>query len=374
MKSRSKKKNVTVLDVAREAGLSPMTVSRVFDSDATRSKVRPGTREKVEAVARQLGYRPSTAARNLRLQRSHQIGVYLNWKHHGILSHFGWPRVFGALQRQAAQYGYRVAFHFQDDTSETNLKDFFQPGRYVDGLVVLGRNIADKEIRLLRESGLPTVSLYEEIDGFVCLLANDRRVGRQAADYLYARGHRDVAVLAYRNDREHWNLRYYSFMERAQELGLQIVQQYYQPAGMDKTLGWEHTFGYQNAPLPLGDKGHFTALWIPSDFLTVGAIHRYEDEGWEVGKDLSVLSYDNAEAHGIRYWDTPRITSFELNREQIGVRAADILCSGNPEKPVHSFDSTLIERTSVCDGPAAPDNILLGQIAPIKDSHILSAT
>lgn len=366
---KSRKKNVTILDVAREAGISPMTVSRVFDSNPTRSKVRPETRELVEKVARRLGYRPSAAARHLRLQRAHQIGVYLNWKHHGILSNYGWPRLFGAMQRQAAVYGYRLAFHFQDDTSEANLRDFFQPGRYVDGLVILGRNASETEVRLLQESGLPTVSIYEEIEGFYSLLTNDRGIGYQAANYLYARGHRDVAVLACRFPKDQWNQRYYSFVERAKELGMRVVQNCYQPAGIEKNLGWEHTFAYRNAPLPLKKNGHFTAIWIPSDFLAVGAIHRYEEEGWVVGKDISVISYDNSEAHGMRYWDKPRMTSFELSREQIGICAADILCSGKTEKKVHFFDSVLIERTSVCDGPFPLDHDLLEQVAPLRDGQ-----
>lgn len=329
-----------------------MTVSRVLDvSGWERAKVRPTTRERVEAVAERMGYRPNVAARSLRSNRTHQIGVYIKWKDYVAMGSSGWMRVFSALQRQASEHNYRLAFHFHDQESEADLRELFTPGRYMDGLVVLGRNLSDVEVGLLNDCGMPTVSLYHRIADFCCLLADDGGVGRRAADYLHSRGHRKVAVLSHRTPREEWNGRFHGFVTRAGELGLEVSMQVFHACERRNLNGWERDFGYTETPLPGSDQA-FSALWVTSDFVAVGAVQRLEDEGLVVGKDVSVLSYDNAEGHGYAFWEQPRLTSFDLARDKIGIAAADVLCSGSFSPDIHLFSSQLVERGSVCDGPA----------------------
>lgn len=328
-----------------------MTVSRVLGLGAQEGRVRKETRERVRAAADLLGYRPNVAARSLRSNRMHQIGAYINRPEYLTMAGFGWMRLFSSLQRQSEEHNYRLAFHFYEDASEASLREFFEPGRYVDGLVVQGRNLSELEIRLLRESGMPVVSLYERLEGFCCMLGDDRGMGRKAADYLYSRGHRRVAAMAHKMAKPEWNGRYEGFIDRARELGMEVVETCFREANKPLLAGWEREFGYDSVPLPGEGKLGFSAIWIPSDFVAVGAIRRYEAEGLVVGRDISVLSYDNSEAYGYAHWETPRITSFELARDRIGLAAADMLCGGNYMPGVHWFASTLVERTSVCDGP-----------------------
>lgn len=355
-KWRNTQRRITLRDIASEAGVSAMTVSRVMDPTHGGVKVKPETRKRVEAAVQKLGYKPNLAARSLRSSKTFQIGAYVNWNDYHSMSTFGWTHIFGSLQREAGKYGYRLAFYFYENASEDDLRDLLEPGRYVDGLVVQGRNLTELEIREMRASRMPVVSLYETIPDFCSLISGDYEVGVNAANYLYKLGHRRVSAMAQRKTKDEWSMRYHGFIERASELGMDLVSRYFEPRRGPALTGWEKRFGYDNAPIPGDRDAAFSAIWIPSDFVAVGAVDRYEEEGMVVGRDLSVLSLDNSEAYGYAYWKEPRLSSFDLNKQSIGKTAAEKLCSGSFEANVHTFQFELVERTSVTEGPAKIKN------------------
>src|SRR5512133_338860 len=123
------KKRVTIKEVARIAGVSTQTVSRVLND---RPDVSPETRQRIRAIIAQLGYSPNTLARSLIQGRSHTLGV----AGYG-LSYYGPSRVLTGIERRANELGYSLLLNLLRDPETNNGQEIFNNllSRQVDGII-----------------------------------------------------------------------------------------------------------------------------------------------------------------------------------------------------------------------------------------------
>jgi DNA-binding LacI/PurR family transcriptional regulator len=178
----------TIRDVARHAGVSVATVSRVLNevpvvSDDMRGRVR-------EAIA-SLGYRPSSAARNLSLGRSQAIGV--------VAPFFTSPSVVERLRgvaQRAREQGYGLML-FDVETTEQRAAAFWEFARRdrVDGLLVISLPLSDSDVAALVRDRLPVVMVDCAHPGVPHVAIDDARGGELAAEHLLARGHRRIGFV-----------------------------------------------------------------------------------------------------------------------------------------------------------------------------------
>src|SRR6185295_20168783 len=178
----------TIRDVARHAGVSVATVSRVVNdipvvSEDMRDRVR-------EAIAR-LGYRPSSTARSLSLGRSQAIGV--------VAPFFTTPSVVERLRgvsERASQHGYALML-FDVETPDQRagaFRDFARLDR-VDGLLVISLPLYDDEITALERDRLPVVMVDIGHPRVPHVVTDDVRGGELAAEHLISRGHRRIGFV-----------------------------------------------------------------------------------------------------------------------------------------------------------------------------------
>lgn len=182
----------TVDDVARQAGVSRQTVSNVLNAPHI---VRASTRERVEAVIADLGYRPHAAARRLRMRRSSTIGIHLD-PYAGGISGVVLDRFVHALTERASDRGMRVLVYAARSPEEeiARLGDLLEGGE-VDAVVVTGTFHGDPRTGWLVERSLPFVSfgrpwgeddveapahLWVDVDGAAGTAAATRHVQRVA--------------------------------------------------------------------------------------------------------------------------------------------------------------------------------------------------
>jgi LacI family transcriptional regulator len=180
----------TIRDVAREAGVSLATASRVLSGDARTS---PGSRERVLAAASDLAYIANAPARSLRRSRTDVLGLLVSDIRNPFFSELA-----HAAEREARRLGFTVLLANADEDAEqaaAYLRTF--ASQRIDGLVLAPQGGDGSRLRSLADGGLPLVLVDREVEGLaVPTIAADNAGGVvQVLAWLQHRGHRDVAFV-----------------------------------------------------------------------------------------------------------------------------------------------------------------------------------
>jgi LacI family transcriptional regulator len=298
---------VTIKDVARMAGVSVATVSRVYNGS---ERVRDATRLRVRAVAEELGYSPHGAARSLITSRTHTIGVLLP----DIYGEF-FSEVIRGIDQAAQQAGYHLLVSSALDDLESALRSM--RGR-VDGLIVMSPAIDAGASRRSLPSGFPVVMLncppndaaYDSlgIANFEGAYAMVRHLGTQ--------GHRRIAIIrgAEQNFDAAERLRGYRAAVRA--LGLDTSLALELPGDFSEAAG------HAAARTILNASRRPTAVFAANDGMAIGALSAFREAGLEVPGDIAVTGFDDIPM--ARYVE-PALTSVHVDISALGARATEWL-------------------------------------------------
>jgi len=332
-------------DIAKAAGVSQSTVSRVLNDTPTSVPIAVDTRQRVQEVAKRLGYRPNPLARGLRGARTMLLGVIVR----EITDPF-FSMAIEALSTEALTRGYNVVLgsaHSKADEAIA-LKAVLET-RHCDAIVLLG-DMRDepKFLEDLRASQTPIIALWHgtELEG-VPTVNIDNRAGMVAAiDHLIDLGHRRIAFIGGRplgDIRE----RRTAFYEHLEESGIAVDEEYVQnvindPAGGDAAL---RTLVARDSPP--------TAVVCSTDHLATGVLHAAADLGLAVPRDLSVVGFDDIP---MASFTVPSLTTVHMPVDEMTALAAR-LAMDEPEDGasggVESFVVTpsLVVRESTGEAP-----------------------
>lgn len=308
---------VTLKDVARQAGVSYQTVSKVLKGQGN---VSADTKARIQAVVQELGYHPNIRARNLRMQRNHLIGY--SWQpeppdlYNPILEKF----LQSIIEIAERQDHHILTFAWQQKTDQLEeYRNLIQTGR-VDGLILSSIDFNDPRVTYLMELDFPFVAFgranpewdfaYIDVDGEAGL--------RQMTEHLLALGHRRIAVLAWLES------------SRTGEDRLQGYHQAMQQAGILLKEGWIKrgenivSAGYNGAKclLQLPPSERPTALIGMSDTLAIGAMNAAHDLGLTVGRDVSISGFDDSP---LSQYLQPPLTTVRQPIWEIGQRSIELL-------------------------------------------------
>lgn len=188
-----KRHQTTIIDIARELGLSKSTVSRALTGSAN---IHPDTRQRILEAARRLEYQPNLLAQSLIRSETHLLGVVIP----DIEKPF-YARIVSGIQHMASQAGYRVIITQSNESPEVEVQNVqaLVLSR-VDGLLVCHtRETTNFEhMRLIFRKGIPLVSFARICDELPVtkIVEDDRTGGRLVTEHLLDRGYRRIAVLA----------------------------------------------------------------------------------------------------------------------------------------------------------------------------------
>lgn len=324
---------VTLKDIAREAGVSVGTVSKVLSQDPE-TFIGARTREKVADVARRLGYRQNLHARSLRTGKSELIGLMA----FDVNIRVALLRL-QAVDRAVRARGYRTAVWSASGEldAEQRALDECQSQR-ADGLLIVHPSAAltGERLRPVLESGLPVVTLAPLPGVELECVTVDRRHGAYlAVRHLLRLGHRRIGFL-------HGDLRYDTDRERP--VGL---QQAFAEAGLqpDPRLWVEaragYRGGYEAARELLARPGEPTAVFCNNDEVAVGAMRAFREAGLRVPEDLAVVGFDDIEI--AEFAPVPLTTVSQPIPEQAGL-AVDRLFArlANPAEPSEAKTVSLL--------------------------------
>lgn len=273
---------ITANDVAKAAGVSQPTVSRVFNRSAT---VDPEKAERVRAVARELGYIPNLVARSLNSGNSFRIGIVLAYLKNGFFGD-ALQRLSKALNAQ----GYSVTVYFagnRSDEVDAIVDDLLAD--QVDGIVLASISLSNELVTRVRKSGIPCVLLnrgQRDPDASM-VTASNFEGARQATEFLIAGGHRRIAHLAGWREALNGVDRMNGFLAAMNAANLDPVAcidcHFRRNVAMDET---RRMFASDTPP---------DALFVANDHMAFGVLEVLREElGLNVPEDVSVIGYDDA--------------------------------------------------------------------------------
>lgn len=332
-----KSKSPTIIDVAREAGVSKSAVSRAL---LGQGDVSQETIDRVRAVAGKLGYVPNAMARGLVSQRTKTLGVVLR---DTTIQFYGYLQA--AMQRRAAQLGYElVAVTGVDELTAEDAQEALRSliALRVDGLIVCSAQLPGEDlVRYVDRVPIVVAGRAEYAEGVVSVHCDEEDGGARIAEYVARLGHRDVAVLLVsKEDSASQNARGLAMIQTLKAAGVAVrvieLDTYRGPVGSAVVRA-------------LADPG-ITALMCPSDVAMVNVLEELRVRGIPVPDQLSVTGYD---AFGYLAEPLFGFTSFHQPIDEIATTAVDRLVEWI-EKGAPSEMRTAIRGAVVPGRTAAP--------------------
>jgi LacI family transcriptional regulator len=345
--SRPAPSSVGLRHVAKAAGVSTATVSRVMNAPQL---VSPELRDRVAAVVRELGWVPHGAARALTTRRSGAIGAVFP-----TLSHGDFARAAEALQDELTANGYTLLLacsQYDLDQERHLVRQFVERG--VDAIALVGNTHLAELTELLERRRMPYVNMFNYVpEGAENTIGPDNRKAMfQLTKHLLAQGHRTFGVIAQsirNNDRA--SARLQGIKDALAEAGLGIRPQHLQEGR------WTIAEGRQLMAAILEQRPRPTAVICGNAYLAVGAVLEAFDSGIPIPDALSVVGYDDIEI--MQQLPVP-VTTLRVRSDEVGRRSAEYLLAaieGRPAEVVRECEVEIVERASSGPSPkrgAAP--------------------
>lgn len=337
----------TIADVARVAGVSIKTVSRVTNNEPN---VRDSTRAKVLRAVDELDYRPNASARSLASRRSYLVGLlYDNPSASYLVSIQD-----GALKASRAA-GYDLIIHpcsYQDRSLGEEIETMIRQAK-VDGLV-LTPPLSDMKgiVSLLDEIGIPYVRVApaEPDDTQRAVYTNDEAVCAEMTRYLFELGHENIGFVVGHPDHGAVLKRYDGYKKGLAECGLQLDERLI-------AQGYNSfESGVQCAKKLLSLRARPSAIFASNDDMAAGVIRVAHEMGLAIPGELSVAGFDDIPLSR-QLW--PALTTIRQPMAAMAATATELLLSNIDDKPlapefVTTIPSELVIRDST--GPVSADS------------------
>ncbi len=307
----------TISDVAKRAGVSTMTVSRVVNNTGYTSAA---TRTRVEAAIVELGYVPNALARQLRSKRTKTIALVVS-----DISNPFFTTIARGVEDFFVGHGFSVMYcNTDEDETEEERYLLMLIERQVDGILLVPSRSSGDSFRLLRAHRMPVVVLdrrisAEHVDSVSC----DSEAGAHAlAKILLDLGHRRIAVLTGRREVSTSIDRVAGCRRALEEAGLDLPDELVHWGGFNFGKS-NQADGRRMAAEMLEAPGERpTAVFCANNFIAFGAIRALHDAGLRVPDDISVVAFDDLPEEWI---SEPFLTVAAQPAYEIGNRAAALL-------------------------------------------------
>jgi LacI family transcriptional regulator len=274
---------VTIYDVAREAGVSMATVSRVVNNNPN---VKPQTRKKVYEAIEKLGYRPNAVARGLASKKTTTVGVVIP-----DISNSIFAEVARGIEDIANMYHYNIILCNADKKVDKEVRVINTLlEKQVDGLLFMGGTITDEHIQAFRTSSVPIVlcATSDVKESTPSVDIDHEAAAFDAVQVLIEQGHRDIAMISGTlEDPTNGYARYQGYKSALKKAGISFRDEYVRVGNYRYDSGMEVTKYF----LELTNRP--SAIFSANDEMAIGAIHTIQDFGLRVPEDISVISVDN---------------------------------------------------------------------------------
>jgi LacI family transcriptional regulator len=302
--------NVRMTDVAKHAGVSTMTVSRVLNENP---RVTDGLRIKVFAAIRELRYQPNELARSLREQRSRQIGIIVPYLYDPFFAICA-----DAVSNVAKQHSYSIVLATSNEDPNTEFEEANRMlRRNVEGLIVIPAHFNVPQSLLLASDfrRMPIVSLDRPIEGspYDSLLVDNEGGGRMGTKHLLDLGHKRVVYLGFWDNLYTMRMRHRGYDQAMRAAGLEP-----RSAILSGSLGSSiATLGKL-----LSGRSKPTALFCANNLITRHVLHSLQAMGLHPPSPVALVGFDDFETADLL---RPGVTVVRQPNEHLGRAAAECL-------------------------------------------------
>ena len=302
----------TIHDVAKLAGVAPITVSRVINNSGY---INENTREKVEAAISKLGYVPNVLARSLKSKRTNTLALVFT----DITNPF-FTIIARGVEDTAGDAGFNVIFCNTDESQEKE-DNYVQVilQKQVDGILLVPAGSNTKSIQIIKDQGTPLVILDRRIDNADVDIVRGDSVGgaRLLTQHLIDLGHRHIALINGPHNVSTSEDRLIGYKQVMEENGLiNNIQGYYghfsQASGNSLT---RTIFEKEQKP---------TAIFATNNLIAIGALRALNELGYRIPKDVALVSFDDIPDNLTMF---PFMTAVSQPSYQMGKSATELLIS-----------------------------------------------
>lgn len=311
---------VTIKEVAKKAGVSPSTVSRVLNGS---SIVADATREKVMAAVKTLNYHPNFLAQGLKDGKTKTIGLIIPNIRNPI-----YPVVARGVEDVARKYGYTVILCNTDEDTEIE-KESIQKlrKRWIDGFVIAPAAKETEHLEELQKEQFPMVIIIRKLDIEVnTVIIDNFQAAYDAVSFLIKTGHKRIAIVKGNQQLALYRDRFQGYRHALTDAHIPIEDELITGDNSD-SIQWSLD-GYNAINSLLNRNIQFDAVLATTDLRAIGAIRAIKDHNLRVPEDISVIGFDNLEFSSLI---DPPLSTVSQPFYDIGARAASKLlqlCSG----------------------------------------------
>jgi len=293
---------VTIKMIAARCGLSVAAVSRALNHQPGVSAERA---EWVRQVAREMGYVPNTAARELKTNRTSTIGVL----YHNRLAHEFFSVVLEGIHEEAERWGYGITF--LNRSPESSYYEHARQRRCAGVVVAQGLFDVDNVMSLI-ESPIPTVSIENQYPGGTTIVADNENALREVVRYLHGMGHRRIACI-HGEEGQVMRERLAGFLRGCEEVGIAVPDTYVRASHFrTPDMAADATRALLALPEPP------TCILYPDDVSYLGGMAEIERQGLSIPGDVSCVGFDGVSmSRALR----PRLTTWYQDAGEMGAAA-----------------------------------------------------
>jgi DNA-binding LacI/PurR family transcriptional regulator len=305
----------TIKDVAKRAGVSWMTVSRVLRGHSNHV---PETQAKVLQAAKALDYKPNAMAQGFRTKKTGIIGFLV--KQNNVCSvpaDMFYAGIIKGVESELLESGYNVLLSSLRVSEIANLElpSILTRG-YVEGLIVLGFS-DQKYLEMLYEHCPNLVVVDESPENVPCVCTANYEGGQLVGEYLWSQGHRKFAVITSEGKNTNFDLRLAGFKDAiAAKMGTMVT------FPICKGDAWRDGGKDAANQLITDYKNDFSAVFCANDHLAIYAIKAFQEAGLRVPEDISVMGFDDID---ISAYINPPLTTLAVSKELMGRQAVKLM-------------------------------------------------
>ena len=302
---------VSLKDIAARCGVSIATVSKALNDH---SDIGQETKERIRQTAKEMGYVPNAAAKSMKTNRTHNIGVLFMDDARSGLQHDFFAGLLESFKISVEKEGYDITF-ISNDRSRPGRTSYLNHARYrrFDGVIIANVHFDDPEVIELVNSDIPVVTIDHIYNDTTAILSDNVDGVSVLVDYAVKNGHKKIAFI-HGVDSSVTKSRMVTFNKKMEEYGIVIPDEYIMESPYRDTHGaYEATLKL----LELDEKP--TCIFYPDDYAAYGGMRGIAEKGLKVPDDISVVGFDGIKvARHIR----PRLTTYRQDTDELGTQAA----------------------------------------------------
>lgn len=304
----------TIKDIARLSDVGVSTVSRVLNN---KPDVKEETRQRVLKVIKECNYYQNNNAKHLKQRNTHNISIVVRGRKSIFLND-----IIEKMLTYSKKFDYNFFTEYIDETdSEFDIAKRLYAERKIEGIIFLGGDPVGKrqELEIMKIPCVySTVSASEiNLDFVSSVCVDDRLSAKQAVDYLFEMGHKNIAILGSPVTKMNTvGIRYQGVIDSFKDHGFEFSEKNY----IESNFSFHNS--YDSVKKIFEKENDYTAIFAFSDIMAIGAAKAVLDVGKKIPEDISIIGYDGI---SLMSYYNPTLTTIKQPSDEIAKKSIDLI-------------------------------------------------